>query len=82
MRRAPRGVFVVAWLSTHALADKIFERPALIASLSILLLPIAAAPFGKVTGQAPGCLVIIAVFVIVARALAAARPAQVVAVSQ
>jgi hypothetical protein len=69
------GAFVALWLSSHAVADKSFARPALIASLGILLLPIAAAPFGKATGLAPGCLVIIAAFILVARAVPGPRQA-------
>ncbi|MDP2296197.1 MAG: glycosyltransferase family 87 protein [Pseudolabrys sp.] len=76
------GAFVAVWLSSFAATNRSFERPAVIVSLAILLLPIAAAPFGKATGLAPGCLVIIAAFVLVARALPASRQAQAATVSR
>lgn len=69
------GAFVAVWLTSHATVRTDFERPAGIASSLVLLLPIVAAPLAKATGLALGCCFMIAAFALVAKAVAAARPA-------
>lgn len=68
------GAFVAVWLTSHATVQKNFERPALITSLLVLLLPIVAAPLAQATGLALGCLFMILAFTLVARAVLSAQP--------
>jgi len=69
------GAFVAVWLMSHAAVRNDFERPAMTTSSIVMLLPIVAAPLAKATGLALGCCFMIAAFALVARAVAAARPA-------
>ena len=70
------GAFVALWLSGYAAERTDFARTAMIVSAVVLLLPVVAAPSAKATGLALGCCFVIAAFALVARAAAAARPAQ------
>lgn len=60
------GAFVAAWLVGSA-ADRQQMREATVAAFLVLLLPIVAGSFGKMTGFSPGPLFLIPAFVIAAR---------------
>jgi hypothetical protein len=74
------GAFVVAWLTDRKSIPNTFRPAALIASVLLLLLPLTAAPFVKITGFSFGPLLILPAFmltirmIITGRSLIPARP--------
>jgi len=61
------GTFVAAWLVGYCTTQRLPDKTACIAAFLLLILPVAATPFGTITGISPGPLVLIPVFIFTAR---------------